>query len=71
MIKQEREVYIIRGLVAKNWMLSRWTGVKENKPENKSVMTYPDGEEEQKGKIYPSYKKLLKIREARRAAAQR
>lgn len=56
-------------------MLSRWTGVKENKPENKpenkSVMTYPDGEEEQKGKIYPSYKKLLKIREARRAAAQR
>ncbi len=52
-------------------MLSRWTDIKENKPENKSVMTYPDGEEEQKGKIYPSYKKLLKIREARRAAAQR
>ncbi|MDH0356435.1 hypothetical protein [Morganella sp. GD04133] len=52
-------------------MLSRWTDIKENKPENKSVMTYPDGEEEQKGKIYPSYNKLLKIREARRAAAQR
>ncbi|MCU6213439.1 hypothetical protein KWH78_20360, partial [Morganella morganii] len=48
-------------------MLSRWTDIKENKPENKSVMTYPDGEEEIEGEIYPDYKKLLKIREARRA----
>ncbi|HDF2344264.1 TPA: hypothetical protein PC598_003921 [Morganella morganii] len=52
-------------------MLSRWTDIKEKKPGNKTVITYPDGEEERKGKIYPSYKKLLKIREARRAAAQR
>ncbi|MCU6213115.1 hypothetical protein KWH78_18605, partial [Morganella morganii] len=52
-------------------MLSRWTDIKEKKPGNKTVITYPDGEEERESEIYPDYKKLLKIREARRAAAQR
>ncbi|HDF2330299.1 TPA: hypothetical protein PC537_003951 [Morganella morganii] len=42
-------------------MFSYWTGVKEKKEGNKTVITYPNGEEERESESYPDYKKLLKI----------
>ncbi|EMD0831229.1 hypothetical protein VP018_003102 [Morganella morganii] len=52
-------------------MVSRWTDVKEKKEGNRTVITYPDGEEERKSKSYPDYKKLLKIYEERKNNVQR
>ena len=52
-------------------MVSRWTGVKEKKEGNRTVITYPNGEEERKSKSYPDYKKLLKIYEERKNNVQR
>lgn len=51
-------------------MFSYWTGVKEKKEGNKTVITYPNGEEERKSKSYPDYKKLLKIYEERKNNVQ-
>ncbi|WP_195432717.1 hypothetical protein [Morganella morganii] len=51
-------------------MISHWTGVKEKKEGNKSVITYPNGEKESKAMRYPNYKKLLKIREERKNNVQ-
>ncbi|MEQ4914565.1 hypothetical protein [Morganella morganii] len=52
-------------------MFSYWTGVKEKKEGNKTVITYPNGEEERESESYPDYKKLLKIYEERKDHVQR
>ena len=52
-------------------MMSYWTDIKEKKEGNRTVITYPNGEEERKSKSYPDYKKLLKIYEERKNNVQR
>ncbi len=46
-------------------MISYWTGVKEKKEGNRTVITYPNGEEERESESYPNYKKLVEMRDAR------
>ncbi|WP_156656616.1 hypothetical protein [Morganella psychrotolerans] len=38
-------------------MIIHWVGVKEKKEGNRSVITYPNGEEERESESYPNYKK--------------
>ncbi|MEM8183207.1 hypothetical protein Q4R69_15855 [Morganella morganii subsp. sibonii] len=52
-------------------MMSYWTDIKEKKEGNRTVITYPNGEEERKSKSYPDYNKLLKIYEERKNHVQR
>ncbi|HBN5711010.1 hypothetical protein Q4R38_02695 [Morganella morganii] len=52
-------------------MMSYWTDIKGKKEGNKTVITYPNGEEERKSKSYSDYKKLLKIYEERKNHVQR
>ena len=45
-------------------MMSHWTDIKEKKEGNRTVITYPNGEEERESESYPNYKKLVEMRDA-------